>query len=117
VRDLSKSRVLTNAKQLVRMVYGITPRLPPRENFRLRSQIERAAVSVAANIAEGLGRGTPGEFERFLRIAAGSAAELSILLELAADVHDVEDSAVVDKLDHVGRQITRLTRQVHATRS
>lgn len=74
-------------------------------------------MSVPANIAEGLGRGSQGELERFLRIAAGSLAELLILWELAGDLHDVRDRAVDDKIDHTRRQVINLTRKVHSTRS
>jgi four helix bundle protein len=82
VRDIRNSRVLQNAKRLTREAYH-----PRAERFGLISQIQRAAVSVPANIAEGLGRGTPGDLERFLRIASGSLAELTVLLELTNDIH------------------------------
>ena len=91
--------------------------MPRHERFGLTSQMQRASVSIAANIAEGLGRGAQGDWERFLRISSGSAAELLVLLELAGDIHGVVDEALLDKLDHVGRQLNLLIRRVAATRS
>ena len=116
MRDLSKVEVLQNAKRLVRLVYRLAERLPDRERFGLRSQMERAAVSVAANIAEGYGRGSPGDLERFLRIASGSAAELQVLLELTRETHGLDEPELTDALDHVRRQLTLLTRKVTASR-
>ncbi|MHC4959455.1 MAG: four helix bundle protein [Planctomycetota bacterium] len=55
--------------------------------YGLRSQMRRAAVSVAANIAEGCGRGGHAEFARFLRIALGSIAELRCLADLAGTLN------------------------------
>ena len=66
--------------QLVEMVYGICKMLPKDEMFALSSQLRRAAVSVASNIAEGSGRGTAKEFIQHLRIAYGSLCEVETQL-------------------------------------
>ncbi|PYP00215.1 MAG: four helix bundle protein [Gemmatimonadetes bacterium] len=60
-------------------------RLTPSERFTLGDQLIRAAVSVAANIAEACGRGSTREFRRFLLYARGSAQEVVSLLRIARD--------------------------------
>lgn len=57
-------------------VYAVTRSFPSEEKFGLSSQMRRAAVSIASNIAEGAARQGPKEFVQFLSIASGSVAEL-----------------------------------------
>lgn len=75
-----KSHVLTLA------VYRATDSFPNDERFGLTSQLRRAAASIPANIAEGGGRETDGDFRRFIEIAAGSACEVEYHLQLAHDL-------------------------------
>jgi four helix bundle protein len=117
MRNLKNSQVLINAKQLAREVYQFTRALPSYERFGLTGQLQRAAISVPANIAEGLGRGTPGDLERHLRIASGSLAEVTVLLELAQEIHSLENPRASETIDHLRRQLIVLTRQVHQDRS
>lgn len=63
--------------------YALTKRFPATERYGLASQIQRAAVSIAANIAEGHGRSGPAVFLQHLSIARGSLRELETLLLLA----------------------------------
>ena len=58
--------VWQNAVELSVLVYKITKTFPAEEKFGLISQIRRAAVSIASNIAEGAGRNSDGEFIQFL---------------------------------------------------
>jgi len=70
--------------ELAEAVYELTKLFPPDELYGLTSQLRRASVSVASNIAEGRGRGSDGEFRHFLNIAQGSAFEVQTQLLLAA---------------------------------
>ena len=63
--------------------YRATETLPEAERFGLVSQMRRSAASVAANVAEGFGRGRKAEFRRFLEVARGSLFELQTHAELA----------------------------------
>ncbi|MBK8228357.1 MAG: four helix bundle protein [Flavobacteriales bacterium] len=65
-----------DAIALAKNVHVLTATLPKEETYGLKSQLRRAAVSVASNIAEGAGRNTNGEFHQFLGIAIGSAFEV-----------------------------------------
>ena len=71
---------------LVKKVYGVTSSFPESERFGLSSQLQRAIVSVASNIAEGSGRGTKRDFINFLNHARGSLYEVMTQLEIAASL-------------------------------
>ena len=78
--------VWQKSRAFVKAAYEFTALFPKSENYGLISQIQRAAVSIPANIAEDSARGTDREFNRFALISLGSAAELETLLLLASDV-------------------------------
>lgn len=82
-RDL---QVWHKAHRLVLDAYRATNSFPKQEMFGLTSQTRRAAVSIAANIAEGCGKRGNGKFQRFLNIATGSASELEYHILLARDL-------------------------------
>ena len=67
-------------------VYRVTSGFPGDERYGLTSQLRRAAVSAAANIAEGAARKGRREFAHFLNVTLGSLAELSSLLDIARDL-------------------------------
>ncbi|HVI09577.1 MAG TPA: four helix bundle protein [Candidatus Binatia bacterium] len=115
-RDL---QVWSRAHALTLESYKVTNRFPKQELFGLTSQIRRAAVSVAANIAEGCGKRGNAEFQRFLTIAAGSASELEYHYLLARDLHLVEETTY-RQLDaivvEIKRMLAALIRKVEAER-
>lgn len=73
-------------RALVRRVYAMTGRPPFAADFGLKGQMQRAAVSICSNIAEGFERRGNREFISFLWIAKGSAAEVSSQLYHALDL-------------------------------
>ncbi|MBE7447079.1 MAG: four helix bundle protein [Planctomycetia bacterium] len=72
---------------LTKKIYAFTQRFPKEEIYGLTSQMRRAAVSIACNIAEGQARNSTGEFIQFLGISKGSLAELETLLLLSKEMN------------------------------
>ena len=73
-------------RELVREVYGATAEFPAAERFGLTSQLRRASVSAASNIAEGFARLGPRETAHGLSLTLGSLAEIDTLLVVAQDL-------------------------------
>ncbi len=84
-------RVWQQAKNIAVTTYQITSKFPKEELYGLSSQIRRAAVSIASNIAEGAGRNTKKEFKRFLSIAQGSCYELETQIIIAEELGLIEN--------------------------
>ncbi len=72
-------------RELIREVYRVTRSFPPHERFGLTSQIRRAAVSSASNIAEGYARAGHRETAHAVSVTLGSLAEVDTLLVVAED--------------------------------
>jgi four helix bundle protein len=101
------------ARVLAREVYVLTRTGDFARDFGLRDQIQRSAVSVMANVAEGFDRNRPLEFARFLDIAKGSCAEVKSHLYIAHDVGYVSQPNLVRVLglaDETAKVIAGLRR-------
>ena len=92
---------------LVVAAYRLAAKLPKDELYGLTSQIRRAATSVPANIAEGQGRRSTGEFLQFLGIANGSLLELETHL-LAAERLDMLGPADLDETLRMTGEVGRM---------
>jgi len=115
-RDLE---VWHKAHQLTLESYKATNGFPKKELFGLTSHIRRAAVSIAANIAEGCGKRGNGEFQRFLGIAAGSASELEYHFLLAHELNLIANlhyEQLNNGVVTVKRMLAALLRKVNADR-
>jgi four helix bundle protein len=111
MRDFRQFEVWRKAQDLVVDVYRETAQFPVSEQYGLTSQLRRAAVSIAANIAEGSGRGSDQEFARFLDMAMGSVAETRSHLMLAGTLGYLEPEAMESLSENaleVGRMLNGL---------
>jgi four helix bundle protein len=95
--------------KLVTAIYQAPRSFPREEIYGLTSQMRRAAVSIPANVAEGQGRRTSGEFIQFLGIARGSLYELDTHLEIAVSM----DYVLSESAQHLQAQIQEVTRLVN----
>jgi four helix bundle protein len=86
MKDFRTLQVWRKAHDLTLSIYAVTRQFPREELYGLTSQMRRCSASIAANMAEGCGKDTDGEFGRFLQIASGSARELEYHLLLARDL-------------------------------
>lgn len=86
MKDFRTLKVWEKAHALTLAIYKATAGFPKQETYALTSQVQRAAVSIPANIAEGCGKDSDAELKRYFLIAMGSASELEYLLLLAHDL-------------------------------
>ncbi len=96
---------------LVLEIYRMSQTFPASGKFGLASQIQRAAVSIPSNIAEGHARKSTGAFVNHLSIAAGSLAELETQVILAARLgfcNEDASRALLTSTDEIGRMLTGL---------
>lgn len=109
-RDL---RVWEIGMRLVEDVYRLTKTFPKHETYGLSSQMQRAAVSIPANIAEGHARRHIKEYLHHLSVAQASRAELQTQLEIAVRLKYLSPEQLSSVLD---RSVS-LARQLHALRN
>jgi len=111
-RDL---QVWQKGMEIVRKAYRAAATFPQRESFGLMSQMQRAAVSIPANIAEGFNRYHNKEYRQFLYMALGSCAELETHVEIATDLKYIDGAKkgmLLEMLDHESRMLTSLIRKL-----
>jgi four helix bundle protein len=112
MNNFKKLIVWQKTRELVKDIYLITKKFPKEEMFGLTSQIRRAAVSIALNIAEGSGRGTDKDFAHFLDIAFGSALEVEAQIILSSDLGfvTVDEYNILNlKIQEIQKMIKKLT--------
>ena len=105
--------------ELVDETYRLAALLPQSERFALTPQLKRAAVSVAANIAEGHGRLSTGDFVRHLSIARGSLMEVETLYAVAVRVSLIEEAHAACALqlaDQISRMLATMIRHLNSNR-
>lgn len=115
VRSYRDLVVWQKGMELAEEAYKLAKLMPKVEEYRLTSQLLRAAVSIPANIAEGSSRGTRRDYAHFISIARGSLSEMETLLEIAVRCVLVEAQHVERPLslaDEIGRMLNVLRQRL-----
>ncbi|MFO3703778.1 four helix bundle protein [Xanthomonas codiaei] len=97
---------------LAKAVYLLVADFPKEERYGLSSQLQRAAVSIPSNIAEGNARASTRDYARFVSQACGSAAELQTQLMLAGDLGLGDHEQIKNTLD-VCERVDKMLRRLH----
>ena len=111
-RDL---RVWQRAHAFVLAVYKMTAGFPVREAYGLTSQMRRAAISIAANIAEGFAKRGKADKARFMNVAEGSLEESRYYLILSQDLGYGDTAELMELLNEVGRLLKAYFRAIVAS--
>jgi four helix bundle protein len=107
--------VWQRAIQMSVALYKLTENFPKHEIYGLTSQIRRAGVSVASNIAEGYGRSSTGDYKRFLGMACGSNLEVQTQLVIARQLRfgEPKEFEVVEGFsEEIGKMLVSLMRSL-----
>ena len=107
-----KLEVWQDARQLVKKIYAITRRFPSDEKFGIVSQINRAAVSVASNLAEGSSRTSLKDQAHFTQLAYSSLMELTCQLNLTCDLGLIDET----KFQEMRRTLSVIANKLNALR-
>ena len=111
-------RVWQEAREIVVHVYRLTRGFPTHERYGLASQMQRAAVSIPSNIAEGHNRLHKKEYIQFLNVAQGSCAELETQLVVAMELgylNPIKFEEISNQVDLEGKQIRALVAKLTST--
>lgn len=99
--------VWQRAMDMTVVLYRLTAEFPPEERYGLASQLRRAGVSVASNIAEGYGRSSRGEYRHILGIARGSNLEVQTQLCLARRL-SLGDAGAIEAAENLSIEIGKM---------
>jgi four helix bundle protein len=111
-RDL---KVWQHAMDIAELCHALTQDFPKHELYGMVSQVRRASAAIAANIAEGYGRDSTGNFVYFLKVAQGSIKELETHLLLSLRVGLAQEQQVgplLDQCDELGKMMRSYIRSL-----
>ena len=117
IKSFKDLRILQKGVEIVKDVYTLTKTFPKEEVYGITGQMRRAAVSLPINVAEGFKRFHRKEYQQFLHITLGSAAELETLLILSAELGYASPESLQqlqEKLDHLSKMVSSLLGKLHS---
>ncbi len=110
-----KLKVYHQSKRLVTNIYSLTKTFPLQEQYGLTNQIQRAAISIPSNIAEGMGRFSLKERIHFLEIAHGSLMEVMCQLEIAEHLNYITSENLIEQenlVDEIAKMLIGLRKTI-----
>ena len=107
LKSYRELHVWQRAFQLAVAIYRLAGGFPRDETYGLSSQMKRASVSIASNIAEGYGWLSAGEYKQFLGMARGSTLELQTQLEIAR-VLGVGNKVMIERADELSQEVSKM---------
>jgi len=116
IKNFRELTIWRKGIEIVKKTYKASKTFPRHEFYGLASQMQRSAVSIPSNIAEGFNRFHNREYKHFLYIALGSCAELETQVEIASELEylDIPRKVVLlEDIDHESRMITNLIKSVN----
>lgn len=106
MRNFRELEIWKRSFTLVVDVYKLTNQLPVKEQFGLTSQVNRAAVSIPSNIAEGCGRSSSADLNRFIDMAVGSSFEVETQLMLIEEIYGIPGtSKLLDEINELQKMM------------
>lgn len=115
MKDFKKLKTWQKGIKLVVDIYKTSQTFPKEELYGLTSQMRRSAISIPSNIAEGAGRNSDKDFNRFLDISLGSSFELETQVIIAKELEflsDIEFHDLTEKIQEEQKMITGLQRSL-----
>lgn len=115
VKSYKELNIWKKGLDIVDKIYKITESFPGLERYGLASQMQRCAVSIPSNIAEGFVRHYTKEYEQFLYVALGSCAELETHLVISKRMEYITEEQLEDLqevIDHESRMLMSLIKSL-----
>jgi|SRR5690606_30257384 len=114
MRDFKKYNVWQDSHLLTLKIFKVTNNFPANELYKVVSQMQRAAYSIPSNFAEGCGRGSDKDFDRFIQISLGSAHELEYFIILAKDldyITELQANEIDNQINNIKKQLFALSKK------
>ena len=115
MRKFTNYKVWELSHKFTLKVFDVTKKFPTSERFNLILQMQRAAYSIPSNFAEGCGRGSDKDFNRFVNICLGSAHELEYFIILTSELNYInkEDADfMLNDLNNIKKKLFSLSKKL-----
>lgn len=115
MKDFKKLKIWVKGMEIVKQVYQLTGEFPEVEKYGLRTQMNRAAVSIPSNIAEGSAKRSDKEYIKYLEVSLGSAYELETQILIASEVSFGKEQlreSLLKELDEEQKMIQSFIRKI-----